>query len=162
MAPERTKGPVTYEDLVRVPAPKVAEILEGDLYATPRPAIPHAIAAASLLGSLINPFQNGEGGPGGWWILMEPELHLAADVVVPDLGGWRREQLERLPAVTAMTIAPAWVCEILSPSTEAIDRSPKLRIYGREGVGHVWLINPITRLIEVFRLEGGRWALVRT
>ena len=138
----------------------VAEILDGELYATPRPSVPHAVAASVLGSELGGPFHQGRGGPGGWWILYEPELHLGRDVIVPDLGGWLRTQLPVLPDAAAITVAPDWVCEILSPSTEAIDRVAKLRIYAREAVRNVWLVNPKTQTLEVLRLLNGDWTLV--
>lgn len=156
------KRPATYEDLVKVPDHLVAEILEGDLYATPRPAAPHALAASALGGGLFGPFNSGRGGPGGWWILFEPELHLGPDVVVPDLAGWRRSTLPQIPNALAINVAPDWVCEILSPSTEAMDRVPKLRIYARERVSHVWFVNPRSFTLEVLRFDEGRWVVVAT
>jgi Uma2 family endonuclease len=160
--PGLAKRPATYDDLVKVPDHLVAEILEGDLYATPRPAAPHALAASALGGGLFGPFHSGRGGPGGWWILDEPELHLGADVIVPDLSGWRRSTLPQIPNAPAITVAPDWVCEILSPSTEAIDRVPKLRIYARERVSHVWLVNPQSFTLEVLRLDQSRWVVAAT
>jgi len=160
--PGLAKRPATYEDLLKVPDHFVAEILEGELYATPRPAMPHAVAASALGSELGGPFQQGRGGPGGWWILDEPELHLGSDVIVPDLAGWRRSRVPQVPAVAAMTIPPDWVCEILSPSTEALDRVPKLNAYARERVAHVWFINPRSQTLEVLRLEGARWTVVAT
>src|SRR5581483_11745138 len=136
------KKPATYDDLIRVPDGKVAEILDGELYATPRPAAHHARVASALGFELGVPFDAGRGGPGGWWILDEPELHLHADVVVPDLAGWRRERLPIIPDVAAFTLPPDWVCEVVSASTEGIDRGKKLAIYAREGVAHAWLLNP--------------------
>lgn len=156
------KRPATYDDLVKVPDHLVAEILEGDLYATPRPSAPHALAASALGGELLGPFQSGRGGPGGWWILDEPELHLGADVVVPDLAGWRRSRLPQIPDAPAITVAPDWVCEILSPSTEAMDRVLKLAIYLREGVSHVWFVNPRSFTLEVLRRAEGHWIVVAT
>jgi Uma2 family endonuclease len=152
----------TYEDLMKVPDNLVAEILNGELYASPRPSVSHAVASSALGSELGGPFHQGRGGPGGWWILFEPELHLGADVVVPDLSGWRRSRLPTLPDAAAISLAPDWVCEILSPSTEAIDRVPKLRIYAREGVPHVWFVNPRTRTLEVLRLVGATWMVVAT
>lgn len=146
----------------------VAEILDGELHAMPRPSRPHTNAASVLGGELHGPFRRGKGGPGGWVILDEPELHLGPkpDKVVPDLAGWRRERMPdaRGPsdAPGHYDAAPDWVCEILSPSTEAIDRGKKMRIYRREGVGHAWLVNPVTRTLEVYRWEGGRWVLLDT
>jgi Uma2 family endonuclease len=154
------KSPATCEDLRAVPDHLVAEILNGDLYATPRPALPHARAASVLGASVTGPFDRGVGGPGGWWILDEPELHLRQDVVVPDLAGWRRERLPAIPAAAFLGLAPDWVSEIISASTETIDRVKKLAIYARESVGHVWLINPIARTLEVLQLDQGRWVLL--
>ena len=156
------KSPARYEDLLAVSDHLVAEILSGDLYATPRPALPHARAASVLGATLTGPFDRGIGGPGGWWILDEPELHLAQDIVVPDLAGWRRERLPEIPAEAFLRLAPDWACEVLSPATETVDRVTKLAIYARESVGHVWLINPIARTLEVLQLDRGRWILLGT
>ena len=160
--PTTTRRRATYEDLCEVPDHKVAEILDGELIVSPRPALRHARASSALGGHLWAPFQAGRGGPGGWWILDEPELHLADDIVVPDLAGWRRERLAVVPDAAYMTLAPDWVCEVLSPSTERIDRSRKVRVYAREGVIHMWLLDPIVRTLEVLRLESARWVVLTT
>jgi Uma2 family endonuclease len=156
------KKDATYADLCAVPENFVAEILGGELYAFPRPASPHAYAAGALFLKIGGPFQEGENGPGGWWLLNEPELHFGADVVVPDIAGWRRERMPAVPNVAYFTLAPDWLCEVLSPSTEAIDRREKLAVYAAAGVGHVWLVNPLLQTLEVLRLESTRWALVAT
>jgi Uma2 family endonuclease len=106
------------------------------------------------------PFKRGKGGPGGWIILDEPELHLGSDILVPDLGGWRDTTMDHVADVPYFEIRPDWTCEVLSPSTEKMDRALKLPIYAREGVEHVWLVNPLLHTLEVFRLEGGRWVNV--
>lgn len=157
-----SKKRATYADVYDVPDNFVAEILDGDLYASPRPAIPHAHAASVLLGELIGPFHRGRHGPGGWVILYEPELHFANDVLVPDLAGWRRGRMPEAPADAYVTLAPDWVCEVLSPSTEKIDRGAKLRIYAREGVLHAWLVDPLRRTLEVLSLESRSWVLLET
>jgi Uma2 family endonuclease len=154
--------PATYEDLAALPEIVVAEILDGELHSSPRPAPRHAVAG-SAIGALIGgPFHHGRGGDGGWWILLEPELHLGRDVLVPDWAGWRRSRMPRVPETAYFPLAPDWVCEVLSPSTATIDRSKKLRIYAREGVAHAWLIDPIARTLEVLRLENGRWTILGT
>jgi Uma2 family endonuclease len=155
----------TYDDLLRVPDTMVAEILDGELYATPRPASPQARAASGISSDLWGAFDrppNGPGRPGGWWILFEPELHLAADVVVPDVAGWRREKMPVLPNVAAFTQAPDWACEVVSPTTAAADRVRKMRIYARESVGHLWLVEPLAKTLEVYRFENGHWVVVST
>jgi Uma2 family endonuclease len=145
-----------------VPDHLVAEIVEGELYASPRPALPHAAAASVLQANLHVPFSGGRGGPGGWWILVEPELHAGTDIVVPDVAGWRRTRLPEIPTEAYFALAPDWVCETLSPSTEGIDRGKKLAIYAREGIPHLWLVNPIAETLEAYRLEQGRWSLLGT
>jgi Uma2 family endonuclease len=152
--------PATYDDLVELPDIVVAEIVGGELHASPRPAGPHTVAASVLGGRLVPAFHEGHGGPGGWWIVDEPEVHLSRDVVVPDLAGWRRARMPRYPDSAYCTLAPDWVCEILSPSTSRLDRAQKLGIYAREGVTHAWLIDPLAGTLEVLRLEHGRWTIL--
>ena len=156
--PRRMKR-ATYEDVLNAPENKVAEILDGELFLSPRPAPRHAVAS-SRLGRVLGPFDEDPGGPGGWWILDEPELHFGEQVVVPDLAGWRRERLPAMPEEAFFSLAPDWVCEVLSPSTERIDRGRKLRIYAEAGVAHAWLVNPLERTLEVLRLREGAWTIV--
>jgi Uma2 family endonuclease len=151
-----------YDDLCAVPENFVAEILGGDLYASPRPASPHARAAGALFRALGGPFEDGENGPGGWWFIIEPELHFGDHVVVPDVAGWRRERMPTVPNVAYFTLAPDWLSEVLSPSTESIDRRKKLPIYAREGVRHVWFIDPLQQALEVLRCESQRCSLLAT
>lgn len=156
------KRSATYDDLLAVPEHLVAEIIRGALITHPRPASLHARASSRLGAELDGPFDRGKGGPGGWIILDEPELHLHGDVLVPDLAGWRRERMPELPDAAAFELAPDWVCEVLSPSTAAIDRAEKMPIYAREGVTNLWLVDPIARTLEACRLEQGRWLLLGT
>lgn len=149
----------TYEDLLQAPDNVVAEIVDGELITSPRPASAHALTAWAI-GQGAGPFSRrlGEGGgPGGWWILFEPELHLGADILVPDLAGWRRERLPVLRDVPYFDLAPDWVCEVLSTSTARIDRVRKKPIYARERVSHLWLVDPLVHTLEVYRLDGGQW-----
>ena len=156
------KRRATYEDLEALPDNMVGEILEGTLYASPRPASPHAMAASTLGMDIGSAFQRGRGGPGGWWILYEPELHLGDHVIVPDLAGWRRERMSEVPSVAAFELAPDWVCEVLSPSTASIDRGPKMRIYSAAAVDWLWRVDPLARDIEVFERADHRWTLHTT
>ncbi len=153
-------APATYEDLCRVPEHLVAEILDGELLTHPRPAPRHALAFSNLTESLVGPFAKGRGGPGGWWIIGEPEVHLGAQVLVPDLAGWRRERMPSIPDTAWFDLAPDWVCEILSPSTARTDRVLKMRIYAEHGVAHLWLLDPDLRTLEIYGLESGRWVLL--
>jgi Uma2 family endonuclease len=160
--PALTKHPATYQDVLDAPPHMVAEIVHGALHLHPRPSPRHAVASSGLGGQLFDPFQRGRGGPGGWWILDEPELHLGHDVLVPDLAGWRRERLPTLPETAGFELAPDWVCEILSPSTRALDLGAKRQLYADHGVSHLWLVDPDVRTLEAFALDAGRWVLLRT
>jgi Uma2 family endonuclease len=160
----RIRGRATYSDLLKVPENMVAELIDGDLYTWPRPAGPHA-DTSSVLGMIIGPpYRLGRGGPGGWWIVDEPELHLDIDeqVLVPDLAGWRRERMPRIPRDHRFIVPPDWVCEVLSPSTASIDRGKKMRIYADHGVPWMWLVDPIGRTLEVLRLDEDNWKYVAT
>jgi Uma2 family endonuclease len=166
--PAEKRRRATYADLEAVPPNKVAELIRGTLYVMPRPAPRHAHTSSALGAKLSNPFGFGEGGPGGWWILDEPELHFPdpqpvepgdIEAVVPDIAGWRRARVPELPETAYFALAPVWVCEVLSKSTEDVDRSEKMPIYAREGVAHAWLIDPIARRLEAYTLgAGGRWS----
>jgi Uma2 family endonuclease len=154
------KRRATYEDLQGVPEHLVAEIIDGELLTQPRPAALHARATTRLGAELDGPFDRGKGGPGGWIVLYEPELHLHGDVLVPDLAGWRRERMPELPDAAAFELPPDWICEVLSSSTARIDRVKKLPVYARERVSYAWLVDPIAKTLEVLRLEAGRWVLL--
>jgi Uma2 family endonuclease len=154
------KRRATYDDLLAVPENLIGEILDGELFTQARPGSPHARAASRLGIDLGAPFDRGRGGPGGWILLDEPELHMHGDVLVPDLAGWRRERMPEMPRAAAFELAPDWVCEILSPGTAAIDRTAKMPIYAREQVGHIWLVDPSERILEAYRREQGQWLLL--
>lgn len=148
------------------PPHTVAEIVAGVLHVHPRPARRHTVAATNLGEELGPPFKRGRGGPGGWVLLDEPELRLgpAPDILVPDLAGWRRERMPDAigteDAPPYFDLSPDWVCEVLSPRTEAFDRGEKVPVHAREGVRHVWLVDPIETTLEVFRLESAGYVLV--
>lgn len=153
-------GRATYADVLAAPGNVVAEIVYGVLHTHPRPAPRHAVASSALGAELHGPFQKGRGGPGGWIILDEPELHLGRepDILVPDLAGWRRQTLSDVPSdVPYFVTAPDWICEVLSASTQALDRSEKMDVFARERVGHAWLVDPSARTLEVYRLREERW-----
>ncbi len=158
--PRVVERPATYEDLLKVPEHLVAEIVDGELYASPRPAFRHARASSKLTSQLDRLFDEGDGGPGGWWIVPEPELHLSRDVLVPDIAGWRRERVPVFPDVAACDIAPDWVCEIVSPGTSKLDRTLKLPRYARYDVSYAWIVDPFAKTLEVYRREGDLFALI--
>lgn len=155
-APERA----TYADIEAAPPNTVAELIDGVLHTQPRPAPRHAIASSYLGDELVSPYAKGRGGPGGWWILDEPELHLGGDVLVPDLAGWRKERMPAMPDTAYFTVVPDWVCEVISPSTQRKDLFAKRPLYAEYGVAHLWLVDPAARSLEAFELRDGHWTLI--
>lgn len=151
-----------YEQLEALPEGLTGEILNGQLHTQPRPAGPHARAETELSIDIGSAYGRGRGGPGGWWILVEPELHFVIDreVVVPDLAGWRKERMPRIPEGHRFEVVPDWVCEILSPSTASKDREVKMPIYAHYGVGCAWLVDPVGKTLEAYGLDNGDWRLL--
>jgi Uma2 family endonuclease len=157
---EKVKSGALYADIIAAPQDKIAEIVDGDLYLSPRPSLRHSNAASILGANLNDAFHQGRSGPGGWWILDEPELYLNGDVLVPDIAGWRRERLPELPEGSGTDLAPDWVCEVLSPSTEKFDRLEKLPRYASAGIAHLWLVDPSKRRLEVYGRLDFQWVLL--
>ena len=154
------RRPATYQDVLDAPPTMVAEIIRGALHLQPRPRPKH-VRARSVLGARIGgPFDYDDGGPGGWIILDEPELHLGPEVVVPDLAGWRRERMPTLPQTAWFETAPDWVCEVLSPGTRAYDLTEKRDIYAEHGVVWLWFVDPAERVLEAFAQREGAWVLL--
>jgi Uma2 family endonuclease len=151
--------PTLMDRFLSVPEHQIAQVLDGELVVIPRPNSDHAAASSALGEELGPPFKRGRGGPGGWIILDEPELRLAADIVVPDLAGWRKERMPERPKVTAFTLPPDWVCEVLSPGTAQIDRKQKRAICIRERVSAFWIIDPAEQTLEVLRLDGSDYRI---
>jgi Uma2 family endonuclease len=162
MAADSARRHASYDDVLQAPDNVVAEVLNGELYTSPRPAGPHAEAASVLGMDLGAAFHRGRGGPGGWIILFEPELHMSHDILVPDLAGWLRSRLPAVPQAPFLELAPDWVCEVVSPGSERLDRERKLPIHAREQVSHVWIVDPLERMIEVYRLDGDGYRLAVT
>jgi Uma2 family endonuclease len=153
-SPLPKKRPATHADLLALPDNVVGEIVDGELVVAPRPAPSHAIATSHLGGEIVGPYGRGRGGPGGWLILDGPELHLGQQVLVPDLAGWLRERMPRLPQTAWFELRPDWVCEVLSPSTAILDRTRKQEIYREHGVPWIWFVDPSSHTVEVLRLSG--------
>jgi Uma2 family endonuclease len=159
---EAMKRAATYVDLDALPEGTKAHLVDGALVVPPRPSVPHQEAESALGEELRPPFHRGRGGPGGWIILIEAEVRIAGDALSPDVAGWRRERLPAPPRTPHLTLAPDWVCEILSPSTAAFDRGAKLDTYATWSVNHAWLVDPEAFTLEAYRLEGGRWSRLGT
>ena len=152
--------PATYADIEAAPEHLVAEIIDGTLVTHPRPAPRHAVTSHALAAELGQPFQKGRGGPGGWVFFNEPEIKFGDNILVPDIAAWRRGRFSGYPDTNWMEIAPDWLCEVLSPSTEKRDRTVKFRIYAEAGISHLWLIDPRLQILEAYELrDGGRQRL---
>lgn len=151
-----------YARLCKLPAGQTGEIIGGKLYVQPRPAGPLAVASSALGAELHGPYRRGLGGPGGWWILDEPEIHFIRDVevCVPDIAGWWRERLPRVPQGHRFEVVPDWICEVLSPGTARKDRVEKMPVYARYGVAYLWLADPEQRTLEVYALREGSWVVI--
>ncbi len=151
-----------YDQLMNLPETLTGEILNGQLHTQPRPTGPHALTGSSLGDELVGPFQKGRGGPGGWWIIDEPEIHFVRDieVAVPDLAGWKRERMPAVPRDHRFEVVPNWVCEILSPSTASKDREIKMPLYARHSVQYAWIVDPFRRSLEAMELKNGTWTLL--
>ncbi|MGH8537107.1 MAG: Uma2 family endonuclease [Gammaproteobacteria bacterium] len=150
-----------YKQLMGLPEALVGEIINGQLHTQARPAGPHALACSSLEIDIGSAYHKGRGGPGGWWIFVEPELHFVRDteVLVPDLAGWHRERMPRVPEDQRFEVVPDWVCEVLSPATAKKDRIQKMPVYARYGMSYLWLVDPLARTLETFELHDGRWVM---
>ena len=154
---EAARRVATYADLQAVPAHLVAEIVEGELYTQSRPAMPHAYTCIELAGWARGHFKHGAPGS-GWWIVCEPEIHFGKNVCVPDIAGWRKERMPRFPKSAYVTLAPDWICEIISPSTQGFDRIKKMSVYAQAGVKYVWLVDPLEHILEAYALNDGIWS----
>ena len=152
--------PDLYAAIEALPEGVTGEIIRGQLHTQPRPKGPHAVASSNLGVDLGILYSRGRGGPGGWWIIDEPEIHFVRDteVMVPDLAGWRRERMPGPPEDQRFEVVPDWVCEILSPATASKDREVKMPVYADYGVAHAWLVDPTSQTLEVYELAGGEWA----
>ena len=148
-----------YKELCNLPDNVVGEIINKELVVMPRPAPKHARASSALGGLLSGPFDLGHGGLGGWWILDEPELRFPDDVVVPDIAGWKKERMPKLPEKTQFELSPDWVCEVLSPSTASYDKISKLQIYAKNKVPYYWIVDPLNRVLEILVLDGKTYKL---
>lgn len=160
--PIENKGAANYADIVALPEHLTGEIIDGELFVSPRPASPHARASSGMGGALYGFDGDGGGGPGGWWIIDQPELHVAGQVLVPDLAGWRRATMPEFPSTAAFEVPPDWVCEVLSPKNGRVDRYKKMPKYASFGVTHAWLVDPDARCVEVYRNQSGNWLWIAT
>ncbi len=156
---EPARKRATLEDLEAVPAHLAAELIQGVLYTMARPKLRHQNAGTLLAGEINGPFQRGRGGPGGWWIIIEPGIAIPAlDVaeLSPDIAGWRRERLPILPE-ERVTVVPDWVCEVLSPTTRRHDQRIKRPLYAQAGVPWMWVVDVDARTVVISRNEAGKW-----
>lgn len=156
---EPAKKEATYDDLYSISDNMTGEIIDGELIVTPRPSRKHIYTASALEVKIGAPYQFGEGGPGGWIILVEPEIRFSTNFLVPDLSGWKRERFPVEEETNWISVAPDWVCEVLSPGTAREDRVKKMSIYASHFVPYYWLIDPSEKILETLKLEEGKWII---
>jgi len=157
---EPAKKKATYDDICGAPENMVAEIVAGELILTPRPARKHGYTSTTLVEEIGPPYHRGRGGPGGWIFIVEPEIMLGEDIFVPDIAGWKAERFIREEEQNPVSVAPDWVCEVLSRSTFRLDRVRKMPKYAAYGVGYLWFIDPEHKTLEIYRLESSRWFML--
>ncbi|WP_426744871.1 Uma2 family endonuclease [Myxococcus faecalis] len=157
-----TEGVATLADIEALPEGVVGEIIEGTLYVHAQPRAGHMDTLGGLFAALRGPFQQGRGGPGGWWIQVEPGIRLeGSPEFIPDVAGWRKDRVARIPTGSWL-VAPDWACEVLSPSTRAYDLRIKRPFYARIGINHLWFIDLDARTLLVSELREGQWVEVGT
>ncbi len=155
---EPMKRPAGWLDVLAAPEGLKAEVLDGALMMSPRPKPQHGRTQGLLFTHLCEPFDLGVGGPGGWWLVIEPDvLFDPHNIVSPDLCGWRRERMPELPDESPVGLTPDWICEVISPSSSRRDRLAKADLYLRGGVPHYWILDPADRLLEAFAADKGKW-----
>jgi Uma2 family endonuclease len=159
---EPAKRRATYTDLYGIPENMTGEIIDGELIVTPRPSRMHVYTASVLNNEIGPPYHLGRGGPGGWIILIEPEIGLGEDIFVPDLAGWKAARYPAAEPHNWISVVPDWICEVLSPGTARKDKVKKMPAYAQHGLPCFWLIDPIAKTLDVFRLETNRWFVLAT
>ncbi len=160
--PQAGRKPSLYEQLMALPEGLTGEIINGQLRTQPRPAWPHILAGSRLGADIEGAYGRGRGGPGGWWIIDEPEVHFVLDteVTVPDIAGWRQERMPSPPEGHKIQVVPDWICEIFSPSTKSTDREEKMPLYANYGVRFAWFVDPKTRTLEAYELKDAKWTVI--
>lgn len=145
-----------------LPEPLVGEVIDGVLYTMGRPSPSHANVEEGVILDLRGGSKGGGAPPSGWYTKLEVEIRFPTDEkVIPDVSGWRSERIRGHRNDNPIRVSPDWVCEVLSDSTRPKDLGPKRDLYARQGVGHLWLVDPEARVLEAFALEAdGRWKLL--
>src|SRR5262249_48169336 len=134
-----------------------SELLAGEIVAQPSPSTTHQLLYGGMFSELAGPFMRGRGGPGGWWIIQDVDVRFTPhDLVRPDLSGWSRQPPPSPHVTRPIDVIPDWICEVLSTNRK-YDRTYKADLYATHGVGHYWLLDPDSRILEVLALKTGRW-----
>jgi len=156
---ETVRKLATWDDLLAtLDDGRTYEIIAGLMEALPRPRPGHGNAQALLSGEIVRPFQRGRGGPGGWWIIIEPDVELTTnDIIVPDLAGWKRDKVPEFPHDRPIRFVPDWICEVLSPTNQKRDRVVKANLYLTCGVMYYWILDVQERTLEAYSAKEGSW-----
>src|SRR5438477_9120856 len=148
-----------YEDYAALPDDgKRYEIHEGELSVTPAPGTPHqavSIRLASALHIHVSTHASGE-------VFAAPVDVILSDttIVQPDIVFIAADR-SSVVSTRGIEGAPTLVVEILSPWTTATDRRTKMRLYAFHRVPWYWIVDPVTRAIDVYRLTGSAYELAQ-
>lgn len=159
-----TRTVLTYQDYAALPESRDRhEIHDGELSVTPAPTPQHQIVSIRLL-VILNRWL--EANPGGLLLHAPLDVILSdtpseTSIVQPDLVYVAPDRLHRV-SHRGIEGAPTLAVEILSPSTQRIDRVTKRALYARYAVPCLWLVDPQARVIEAFMLQDDRYVLARS
>lgn len=146
---------LTWDDLDALPDDGLRhELIDGAFVMTPAPGLPHQRVVTAVVLALADKLRGtGLEVLSGPYDVALPNPLTGLDVLEPDVLVARTPDLgER-----GITVAPALVVEVRSPSTARRDQGRKREIYENAGVASYWLIDPREPSLTVLELRGGRY-----
>jgi Uma2 family endonuclease len=140
------------------------ELIDGEVVVHAAPGMLHSFGASAVGSDIHQAYQRGRGGPGGWWVLIEVDIELRprAQAYRPDISGWKRERVTRIPEERPVRIRPDWVCEVLSRSTASWDLGSKRDGYAAAEVPWYWVLDPEHRILTAYQLSEGGYRVAGT
>lgn len=126
------------------------ELVDGELFVTPSPSVPHQVASIRLAELLLT------AAPADLQVLTAPlDVRLAEDTVIqPDLLVVSWANIE-----AGTDLAPLLTVEVLSPTTRRVDLSVKKGRLEHAGVRAYWVVDPLAPSLLVWELRHGRYVL---
>jgi Uma2 family endonuclease len=142
---------LTYADYCQFPDDGTRhEVMDGEHWMSPPPEMYHQALSRRIQFQLYSQIElTGRGQV----IYAPATVQLSEhDIVEPDLIMVLQSRISILGKMK-IDGPPNVLIEILSPSTEAVDRGRKLRLYERSGVPEYWIVDPQQRMIEQWVLR---------